>query len=99
MEIFKIKQPNSITGGIRINPVTLSVGDTFHLKRGKDRIICTGMPSENACSIVQKKREFTYQGFAWYLFYPRNRTEITIDRVDTYIENVNSDEIKLRVSK
>lgn len=39
------------------NAVVLSVGDTFHLRRGKDRIIYAGMPSEDVFSIAQRKRE------------------------------------------
>jgi len=37
------------------NSVLLSVGETYHLKHGKDRIIYAGMPSENVYSIVQEK--------------------------------------------
>ena len=40
------------------NPVTLSVGDTYHLRFGKDRIVYAGMSSENVFSIVQMKWEF-----------------------------------------
>ena len=54
--------------------ITLSGGDDFHLKFGKDRIVYAGMPSENVYSIVQKKTS-GYQGFAWNLFFPEgNRT-------------------------
>ena len=35
--------------------VILSVGDTFHLRFGKDRIVYAGMPSEKVYSIVQRK--------------------------------------------
>jgi len=35
--------------------VTLSVGDTLHLRTGKDRIVYAGMPSETVYSIVQRK--------------------------------------------
>ena len=79
------------------NSVVLSVGDTFHLKRGKDRIIYAGMPSEETYSIVQKKQDFPYQGFAWNLYYPRNKSEITVDGVNISVENVTPDEISLRV--
>ena len=44
-----------IEGGIMRNSISLSVGDSFHLKTGKDYIIYAGMPSENVYSIVQKK--------------------------------------------
>ncbi|GAI03734.1 unnamed protein product [marine sediment metagenome] len=55
------------------------------------------MPSENVYSIVQKKEGFPYQGFAWNLFYPTKKSEITIDGVNILVENVTSDEIRLRV--
>ena len=77
--------------------ILLSVGGTYHLKRGKDRIIYAGMPSEDTYSIVQKKQEFPYQGFAWNLYYPRNKSEITIDGVSIFVESVTPDEIRLRV--
>ena len=32
--------------------VVLSVGDTIHLRRGKDRIVYAGMPSEKVYSIA-----------------------------------------------
>ena len=43
---------------IMSNSVTLSVGDTYHLRFGKDRIVYAGMSSENVFSIVQMKWEF-----------------------------------------
>jgi len=55
------------------NSVTLLVGDTHHLKIGKDRIIYAGMPSEKVYSIVQRKSEFPYQGYAWNLFFPKEQ--------------------------
>ena len=78
----------------------LSVGDTFHLRRGKDRIVYAGMPSEKVYSIVQRKRNFapyTAWGYAWNLFYPREQTGITIDGVNILVENVTPGEIRLRV--
>jgi hypothetical protein len=51
--------------------IVLSVGDTHHLKFGKDRIIYAGMPSEKVFSIVQKKWEFLYRGYSWNLFFPK----------------------------
>jgi hypothetical protein len=39
------------------NSVVLSVGDTYHLKSGKDLIIYAGMPSETVYSIVQRKTQ------------------------------------------
>jgi len=82
------------------NPVVLSVGDTFHLRRGKDRIVYAGMPSEKAYSIVQRKQEFVPYaawGYAWNLFFPREQSKIRIDGVDISVENVTPDEIRLRV--
>ena len=76
--------------------VTLSVGQDFHLRRGKDHIIYAGMPSDNVYSIVQK-RASGYQGFAWNLFYPRRKQAITIDGVNIFVENVTADEIRFRV--
>ena len=76
---------------------TLSVGDTLHLRRGKDRIVYAGMPSEKTYSIVQMKWEFFYRGYAWNLFFSREQTKITIDGVSISVENVTPEEIKLRV--
>jgi len=79
------------------NSVVLSVGDTYHLRFGKDRIVYAGMPSEKVYSIVQRKYDFPYQGFAWNLFYPKEQSKIRIDGVNILIENVTPDEIRLRV--
>ena len=76
---------------------TLSVGDTLHLRRGKDRIVYAGMPSEKVYSIVQMKWEFFYRGYAWNLFFPREQAKITIDGVNISVENVTPGEIRLRV--
>jgi len=40
------------------NSIVLSVGDTYHLRSGKDRIVYAGMPSEKVYSICAKKTEF-----------------------------------------
>ena len=79
------------------NSVILSVGDSYHLKMGKDRIVYAGMPSEKVYSIVQRKSEFPYFGYAWNLFFPREQSKIRIDGVDIQVENVTPDEIRLRV--
>ena len=79
-----------------VEPVTLAVGEDFHLRRGKDHIAYGGMPSENIYSIVQKKAN-GYQGYAWNLFFPKRKQEITIDGVDIFVENVTPDEIRLRI--
>ena len=77
--------------------VVLSVGDSYHLRFGKDRIVYAGMPSEKAYSIVQRKWEFLYRGYAWNLFYPKEQSKIVIDGVNILVENVTPDEIRLRV--
>jgi len=79
------------------NPIGLSVGDSFHLKSGKDHIIYAGMPSDSVYSIVQKKTS-GYQGYSWNLFYPKNKTAITIDGVNILVENVTTDEIRLQIA-
>jgi len=77
--------------------VVLSVGDTYHLRLGKDRIVYAGMPSENVYSIIQMKWEFLYRGYAWNLFYPKEQSTIRIDGVNILVDNVAPDEIRLRV--
>jgi len=79
-----------------IEPVVLSVGEDVHLRRGKDHIIYAGMPSENVYSIVQKKAT-GYQGYAWNLFFPKRRQDITIDGVNIFVESVTPEEIRLRI--
>ena len=82
------------------NSVVLSVGDTIHLRRGKDRIIYAGMPSEKVYSIAQRKQEFVPYaawGYAWNLFFPREQSRIRVDGVNISVENVTADEIRLRV--
>jgi hypothetical protein len=76
--------------------VTISVGEGFHLKRGKDRIVYAGMPSEDVYSIVQI-RASGYQGYSWNLYFPRKKQDITIDGVNLYVENVTPEEIRFRV--
>jgi len=78
------------------NSVVLSVGKDFHLRRGKDHIIYAGMPSDTVYSIAQRKAN-GYQGYAWNLFYPKRKSEIEIDGVNIFVENVTPDEIRLRV--
>ena len=78
------------------NSVVLSVGETLHLRRGKDRIIYAGMPSDTVYSIAQRESN-GYQGYAWNLFYPKQKSEIVIDGVSIFVENVTPDEIRLRV--
>ena len=77
--------------------VVLSVGDSYHLRLGKDRIVYAGMPSEKVYSIVQRKWDFFYRGYAWNMFYPREQSKIRIDGVDILVENVTPEEIRLIV--
>lgn len=77
--------------------VILSVGDSFHLRLGKDRIVYAGMPSEKVFSIVQKKWEFLYRGYSWNLFYPKGQSRIRIHGVNIQVESVTPDEIRLRL--
>jgi len=79
------------------NSITLSVGDTFHLRLGKDRIYYAGMPSEKVYSIVQIKWEFFYRGYAWNLYFPRSQSQIRIDGVNIQVESVTPEEIRISV--
>ncbi len=76
--------------------VTLSIGEDYHLKRGKDHIVYAGMPSENVYSIVQRKA-IEYGGEAWNLFYPIKQHDITIDKVNLFVEKAMPGEIRLRI--
>jgi hypothetical protein len=77
--------------------VVLAIGEQFHLKVGKDRIIYAGMPSEDVYSIVQKKAN-GYQGYSWNLFFNKKKQDITIDGVKLYVERVSPEEIQLRLA-
>ena len=77
--------------------VVLAIGDDYHLKRGKDHIAYAGMPSEEIYSIVQKKA-YGYQGYAWNLFFPKRRRDISIDGVRIYVERVTPEEIEIRTA-
>jgi len=79
------------------NSVVLSVGDIYHLRSGKDRIVYAGMTSENVFSIVQKKWEFFYRGYSWNLYFPRGQSSIRIDGVNILVDSVTPDEIRLRI--
>ncbi|UCH42996.1 MAG: hypothetical protein JSW16_00175 [Dehalococcoidales bacterium] len=79
-----------------LQAVTLSVGQTHHLKFGKDRITYAGMVSEDAYSMVQRK-DTGYRGYAWNLFFQKRQQNIIIDGVNINIENVTPEEIRLRV--
>ena len=78
------------------NTTILSVGEGFHLKRGRDRIVYAGMLSEDVYSIV-KLRASGYQGYAWHLYYPRRKRDLTIDGVAVYVERVSPEEIEIRL--
>ena len=77
--------------------VVLTTGDTCRLMSGKDHIMYAGMVGDKTYSIVQRKREFPYQGFAWNLFYPKEQSKIRIDGVNILVESVTPDEIRLRL--
>ena len=79
------------------NSVVLSVGDTYHLRLGKDRIVYAGMPNEKVFSIVQMKWEFLYRGYSWKLYFPKGKDTIRIDGVNIMVENVTPEEIRLRI--
>jgi len=79
------------------NSVVLSVGDSHHIRLGKDRIVYAGMPSEKIFSIVQMKWEFFYRGYSWNLFFPVGQSKIRIDGINILVESVTPDEIRLRV--
>jgi hypothetical protein len=78
------------------NTAVLTIGEGFHLKRGKDRIVYAGMLSEDVYSIVQVKAS-GYQGYAWHLYYPRRKRDLSIDGVPVYVERVSAEEIEIRV--
>ncbi len=77
--------------------IVLSIGDSYHLGAGKDRIIYAGMPSDKIYSIVQKRWQFFYQGYAWNLFFPREQSEIRVDGINLLVEKVDPQQIVLRV--
>jgi hypothetical protein len=77
--------------------VSLAVGEQYHLKRGKDRIVYAGMPSEDVYSIVQMKA-MGYQGYSWNLYFSKSRQDITIDGVSIYVEKATPDGMTLRVA-
>ena len=79
------------------NSVVLSVGDSHHIRLGKDRIVYAGMPSEKVFSIAQMKWEFMYRGYSWNLFFPIGQTKIRIDGINMLVESVTPDEIRLKV--
>ncbi|MBA7669855.1 hypothetical protein ES703_77993 [subsurface metagenome] len=79
------------------NSVVLSVGDSHHIRLGKDRIVYAGMPSEKVFSIVQMKWEFMYRGYSWNLFFPIGQSKIRIDGINMLVESVTPDEIRLKV--
>lgn len=77
--------------------IVLSVGDTYKLHFGKDRIIYAGMLNENVFSIVQRKWEFFYRGYVWNLYFQKGQGQIRIDGVNILVENVTPNEIRLRL--
>jgi hypothetical protein len=79
------------------NSVVLSVGDSHHLRLGKDRIVFAGMPNENVFSIVQMKWEFLYRGYSWNRFFPKGQNTIRIHGVNILVDSVTPEEIRLRI--
>jgi len=79
------------------NSVVLSVGDAYHLRFGKDRIVYAGMPNDNVFSIVQMKWEFLYRGYSWNLYFPKGQSTIRIDGVNILVDSVQPEEIRLRI--
>ena len=79
------------------NTVVLSIGDAYHLRLGKDRIVYAGMANENVFSIVQMKWEFLYRGYSWNLYFPKGQNTIRVDGVNILVENVTPNEIRIRV--
>lgn len=80
--------------------VVLTVGGTYRLMSGKDRIMYAGMVGDKTYSIVQRKTQlipFGWMGHAWNLFYPSTRKDINIDGVDIQVESVSPDEIRFVV--
>ena len=86
-----------LSEGIVNNSIVLSVGDKYHLRLGKDRIVYAGMPNENVFSIVQMKWEFMYRGYSWNLYFAKGQSTIRIDGINIMVENVTPSEIRLRV--
>ena len=78
------------------NTIVLSVGDGYHLRIGKDRIVYAGMVSEKVFSIAVRRWPFIYQGYAWNLFFPKGQREIRIDGVNLIVESVTAEQIVLR---
>ena len=78
------------------NSIVLSVGDSYHMRLGKDRIVYAGMPNDNVFSIVQMKWEFLYRGYSWNLYFPKGQGTIRIDGVNIQVDSVTPDEIRLR---
>ena len=87
-------------GGNIDNSVVLTVGDSFHLRRGKDRIVYAGMPSDKVYSIAQRKRDiapYIGWGYAWNLFFPVGQSRIRIDGVNILVDSATPEDIRLRV--
>ena len=79
-----------------LESMVLTVGQGFHLRRGKDRITYAGMVSDNVYAIVQIKAS-GYQGYSWNLFFQKRQQNITIDGVNIIVENVTPEEIRFRL--
>jgi hypothetical protein len=80
-----------------LGTIALSIGQVYHLKSGKDRVVYAGMPSEDTYSIVQLKNAAMNNAVAWNLYFSKRQRNITIDAVKMYIENITPEEIRIRL--
>jgi len=77
---------------------TLKVGESFHLKTGKDWIVYGGLVSDEVFSIVQLKAR-GYQGYAWNLYFPRRQQDITVDGVALQVLRAEAHEMEFRAAR
>jgi hypothetical protein len=87
-----------IRGGSMSDSIVLCVGEDYRvpgLLQGY--ITYAGMPSECAYSFVHKRE--IGATYAYNLFYPINKQQITLARVKILVEDVTSDEIRFRIEQ
>ena len=77
---------------------TLPVGGSYHLKSGKDWIVYAGLVNEDVYSLVQMKAR-GYQGYAWNLYFPRRRQDITVDGVPLYVARADAGALEFRAAR
>ena len=75
----------------------LNVGQSFHLKTGKDWIVYAGLVNDDVYSVVQLKAR-GYQGYAWNLYFPRRQQDIVVDRVPLQVLRADAREIEFRTA-